>query len=194
MVRKAKQKSYLTPNEVAELLMVSPTTVRQWASQGKIKSSATPGGHRRFMRTDVDRFSREQGLTMQLPDDLTTRILIVDDDQDILTAIQQAVESIGATCQTAADGNQAVELAEQEKPDLIILDAMLPKRSGFLVMEKLRTSMTPADRPKVIMITGNPGKRHQEWATSLGANAFINKPFRMERLLDAVEKLFTAEG
>ncbi len=116
-------------------------------------------------------------------------VLIVDDDQDILTAIQQAVESNGATCQTAADGNQAVELAEQEKPDLIILDAMLPKRSGFLVMEKLRTSMEPADRPKVIMITGNPGKRHQEWATSLGANAFINKPFRMEKLIQTVTEL-----
>ena len=116
-------------------------------------------------------------------------VLIVDDDQDILTAIQQAVESNGATCQTAADGNQAVVLAEREKPDLIILDAMLPKRSGFLVMEKLRTSMTPADRPKVIMITGNPGKRHQEWATSLGANAFINKPFRMEKLIQTVSEL-----
>lgn len=116
-------------------------------------------------------------------------VLIVDDDQDILTAIQQAVESNGATCQTAVDGNQAVVMAEQEKPDLIILDAMLPKRSGFLVMEKLRTSMTPADRPKVIMITGNPGKRHQEWATSLGANAFINKPFRMEKLIQTVSEL-----
>ncbi len=116
-------------------------------------------------------------------------VLIVDDDQDILTAIQQAVESNGATCQTAVDGNQAVELAEKEKPDLIILDAMLPKRSGFLVMEKLRTSMKPDDRPKVIMITGNPGKRHQEWATSLGANAFINKPFRMEKLIQTVSEL-----
>lgn len=118
-------------------------------------------------------------------------VLIVDDDQDILTAIQQAIESNGASCQTASDGNQAVEMAEREKPDLIILDAMLPKRSGFLVMEKLRTSMTPADRPKVIMITGNPGKRHQEWATSLGANAFINKPFRMEKLIQTVTELLS---
>lgn len=116
-------------------------------------------------------------------------ILIVDDDQDILTAIQQAMESSGASCQTASDGNQAVEMAEQNQPDLIVLDAMLPKRSGFLVMEKLRSSMTPESRPKVIMITGNPGKRHQEWATSLGANAFINKPFRMEKLIKTAGEL-----
>lgn len=116
-------------------------------------------------------------------------ILIVDDDQDILTAIQQAMESSGASCQTASDGNQAVEMAEQNQPDLIVLDAMLPKRSGFLVMEKLRSSMTPESRPKVIMITGNPGRRHQEWATSLGANAFINKPFRMEKLIQTAGEL-----
>ena len=116
-------------------------------------------------------------------------ILIVDDDQDILTAIQQAMESSGASCQTASDGNQAVEMAEQGQPDLIVLDAMLPKRSGFLVMEKLRSSMSPESRPKVIMITGNPGKRHQEWATSLGANAFINKPFRMEKLIKTAGEL-----
>ena len=119
------------------------------------------------------------------------KILIVDDDQDILTAIQQAVEDAGGDTLTAADGNKAVELAEKDVPDLIILDAMLPKRSGFLVMEKLRNSMAPEVRPRIIMITGNPGKRHQEWATSLGANAFINKPFRMDKLIQTVGELLS---
>jgi CheY-like chemotaxis protein len=116
-------------------------------------------------------------------------ILIVDDDQDILTAIKQAVEDVQGETLIAGDGNRAVELAEQHKPDLIILDAMLPKRSGFLVMEKLRNSMNAESRPKIVMITGNPGRRHQEWATSLGANAFINKPFRMEKLIQTICEL-----
>jgi DNA-binding response OmpR family regulator len=118
-------------------------------------------------------------------------ILIVDDDRDILTAIQQAVEDAGGDTLTAEDGNKAVEVAERDQPDLIILDAMLPKRSGFLVMEKLRNSMEPEIRPKIIMITGNPGKRHQEWATSLGANAFINKPFRMDKLIQTAGELLS---
>ncbi|MCH7924472.1 MAG: response regulator, partial [Planctomycetes bacterium] len=46
-------------------------------------------------------------------------------------------------------------------------------------------------KPFVIMITGNVGKRHQTWAESLGVDGYLNKPFRMERLLEAVEKLFT---
>ena len=119
------------------------------------------------------------------------RILIVDDDRDILTAIQQAVEDAGGDTLTAEDGNKALEVAERDQPDLIILDAMLPKRSGFLVMEKLRNSMEAEIRPKIIMITGNPGKRHQEWATSLGANAFINKPFRMDKLIQTVGELLS---
>ncbi len=59
-----KGKPYLTPNEVAELLMVSPTTVRYWASKGRLKSAKTPGGHRRFMPADVDAFVRESDGTM----------------------------------------------------------------------------------------------------------------------------------
>ena len=119
------------------------------------------------------------------------KILIVDDDRDILGAIRQAVEDEQGETLTAEDGNTAVELAEKHRPDLIILDAMLPKRSGFLVMEKLRNSMPPESRPKIIMITGNPGKRHQEWATSLGANAFINKPFRMDKLIQTAGQLLS---
>jgi DNA-binding response OmpR family regulator len=119
------------------------------------------------------------------------KILIVDDDRDILGAIRQAVEDEQGETLTAEDGNTAVELAEKHGPDLIILDAMLPKRSGFLVMEKLRNSMPPESRPKIIMITGNPGKRHQEWATSLGANAFINKPFRMDKLIQTAGQLLS---
>jgi DNA-binding response OmpR family regulator len=119
------------------------------------------------------------------------KILIVDDDPDILGAIRQAVEDEQGETLTAEDGNTAVDLAEKHRPDLIILDAMLPKRSGFLVMEKLRNSMDPDSRPKIIMITGNPGKRHQEWATSLGANAFINKPFRMDKLIQTAGQLLS---
>ena len=119
------------------------------------------------------------------------KIIIDDEDRDILGAIRQAVEDEQGETLTAEDGNTAVELAEKHRPDLIILDAMLPKRSGFLVMEKLRNSMPPESRPKIIMITGNPGKRHQEWATSLGANAFINKPFRMDKLIQTAGQLLS---
>lgn len=119
-------------------------------------------------------------------------ILIVEDDPDMVTALETVLADTGATIKTAMDGNAAIKVAQESDPDLILLDAMLPKRSGFLVLEKLKgTNKKRGEKPFVIMITGNVGKRHQTWAESLGVDGYINKPFRMERLLEAVEKLFT---
>lgn len=116
-------------------------------------------------------------------------VLIVEDDPDMLTALTTVIDETGATIETAADGNAAIERAEAFGPDLVILDAMLPKRSGFLVLEKLKSGKKKGDKPRIIMITGNEGKRHQAWAESLGVDGYLNKPFRMERLLESMQKL-----
>lgn len=117
-------------------------------------------------------------------------ILLVDDDLDMLTALRSALDDSGAIIKTAVDGNQALEMASEFDPDIIVLDAMLPKRSGFLVLEKLKgPGRKRGQRPFVIMITGNAGKRHQTWAESLGVDDYLNKPFRMERLVESIEKL-----
>jgi CheY-like chemotaxis protein len=119
-------------------------------------------------------------------------ILIVDDDPDMLTALTALLDDTGATIETASDGNQAIELVAEFDPDLIVLDAMLPKRSGFLVLEKLKgATKKRGQRPYVIMITGNEGKRHQQWAESLGVDGYLNKPFRMEKLVDSMTRLLT---
>jgi len=119
-------------------------------------------------------------------------ILLVDDDRDILATMQAALSDLGPTILTAADGNEAIAQSEQKNPDLVVLDQMLPKRSGFLVMEKLKRGKKKSDPPRVIMITGNLGSRHKIYAESLGVDTYINKPFRMEKLLDAVKKLLGA--
>ena len=116
-------------------------------------------------------------------------VLVVDDDRDILTAVASAVSELGAKVLTAMDGNAAVEQAEQNEPDLIVLDMMLPKRSGFLVMERLKRGKKKADPPRVVVITSNLGSRHKTYAASLGVDEYINKPFRMEKLLAAIRKL-----
>ncbi len=119
-------------------------------------------------------------------------VLIVEDDPDMVTALETVLADTGATIKTAMDGNAAIKVAQESDPDLILLDAMLPKRSGFLVLEKLKgTNKKRGEKPFVIMITGNVGKRHQTWAESLGVDGYINKPFRMERLLETIEKIFT---
>ena len=117
------------------------------------------------------------------------RVLLVDDDHDILTSMQAAFEPTGAVIDTAANGNKAVELAEKTNPDLIVLDMMLPGRSGFLVLEKLKAKKPRNAKPYVIMITGNQGARHKMYAESLGVSEYFNKPVKLDKLIASAERL-----
>jgi DNA-binding response OmpR family regulator len=119
----------------------------------------------------------------------TKRILLVDDDGEIIEAMRFALESRGYTILVARDGNQGLAMAEREDPDLVILDMMMPKRSGFLVLEKLRRTRPANDRVKVIMITANEGSRHKAYAEMLEVDDYIRKPFAMDKLLEAVQRL-----
>ena len=112
-------------------------------------------------------------------------ILIIDDDVEIVESVRYALEGEGYQVVIARDGNQGLALAEREDPDLIILDMMMPKRSGFLVLEKLRRMSD--DMVPVIMITGNEGSRHKAYAELLGVSDYIRKPFQMDKLLRAVD-------
>jgi DNA-binding response OmpR family regulator len=115
------------------------------------------------------------------------RILLVDDDAEIIESLRLALEGNGYTVLIARDGNQGLALSERENPDLVILDMMMPKRSGFLVLEKMRrTRDTPL---RVIMITANEGSRHKAYAEMLGVDDYIRKPFPMDRLIESVQRL-----
>lgn len=114
------------------------------------------------------------------------RILVVDDDPDILGSIELALRAAGAETRTASDGSAAVSALHDERPDLVVLDMMLPKASGFLVLERLQ-ELDPA--PAVIMVTANQGRRHQAYAESLGVGAYFLKPVPLQRLVAKAEEL-----
>ena len=108
------------------------------------------------------------------------RILVVDDDPEIRAAVDHALQAEGALTQVCGDGNSAVRIVEGDPPDLVVLDMMLPKRSGFLVLEKIKKLEQP---PRVVMVTANEGKRHQQYAEDLGVDGYVLKPVRLERLI-----------
>jgi len=108
------------------------------------------------------------------------KILIVDDDSEVLASIDSALQAEGALTQTCGDGNTAVRICEADPPDLVVLDMMLPKRSGFLVLEKIKQLPSA---PRVIMVTANEGRRHQQYAENLGVDGYLLKPLRLERLI-----------
>ena len=104
----------------------------------------------------------------------------------MLVVVDAALKAEGAKTKQCSDGNTAVHLCEKDQPNLVVLDMMLPKRSGFLVLERIKEMQAP---PRVIMITANEGKRHQAYAETLGVDAYLHKPLRLERLVQLAQEL-----
>lgn len=115
------------------------------------------------------------------------KILLVDDDREILQAMKTVLETKGYNVVTASDGNAGLAVAEQEAPDLVVVDMMMPKKSGFLVLEKLKCR--GADSPKVMMVTANEGGRHRAYAEMLGVDDYMRKPFALDKFLEHIEVL-----
>ncbi len=114
------------------------------------------------------------------------KVLIVDDDEDVLGSIDLAMRAEGASTRMVTDGNAAVSACQEGMPDAVVLDMMLPKRSGFLVLEKIKEQEDP---PVVVMVTANQGKRHMAYAESMGVDAYLTKPFPLQRLVDTLVDL-----
>ena len=117
-------------------------------------------------------------------------ILIVDDDRDLVDGLRSMLERQGHRVIQAHDGNKAKQTVYEQKPDLMILDMMMPKMGGYPVLEHFKGK---TDAPPIIMITANEGSRHKAYAEYLGVVEYIRKPFAVEKLLDAVAKAFAIE-
>ena len=118
------------------------------------------------------------------------RVLIVDDDPDVLQAMEITLRAEGALIKGVTDGNAAILACQgEEPPDVVLLDMMLPKRSGFLVLEKIKGY---EDAPIVVMVTANEGHRHHAYAESLGVDAYMHKPVPMQKLVDQLVELLDA--
>ncbi len=114
------------------------------------------------------------------------RVLIVDDDPDIRESVDMALQAEGALTMAVGDGNAAVDICNDDPPDLVVLDMMLPGRSGFLALEKIKGK---ADSPMVIMMTANEGRRHQVYAENLGVDAYLIKPVPLSQLVETAAEL-----
>lgn len=119
------------------------------------------------------------------------RIVVVDDDIDVADSMRLALTTEGASVRVVSDGNAAVRTILDDKPDVVLLDMMLPKRSGFLVLEQIKGY---EDSPIVIMVTANEGKRHQNYAESVGVDRYLQKPVPLTLLIETVKELLDARG
>lgn len=181
------QKDYLTPAEVAEWLMVSPITVRQWADKGWLAALTTPGGHRRFARDAVEIFARERRLRFNRPAS-AARILVVDDDTQLAGYLHELLHTSLENCavEIARNGFEAGQKVQTFRPGLILLDLMMPGMDGFEVCVHLRT--TPATQNiRIIAMTGFATAEYTSRIIAAGAESCFTKPLDAPALLAAIE-------
>jgi excisionase family DNA binding protein len=182
---KSRQKNHLTPNEVAELLMVNPVTVRQWAARGLLRSLTTPGGHRRVLLSDVEEFARSRGATpVARSSGRPDRVLIVDDDPQLGRFIADLICARDSRVETeiAHDGFEAGIKVESFRPHALVLALMMPGMDGFEVCRRLRARPT-LNHIRIVAMTGFPSTDNVERILAAGADACLPKPPDAERLL-----------
>ena len=117
---------------------------------------------------------------------VTRTVLVIDDDPDIREALQATLEGRGFRVRCAADGEAGVAAALVVRPDLVIVDMMMPRASGFVVLERLKHQhRLPVP---IIMLTANDSDHQQAYAEFLGADVYLRKPVRAAQLFQAVER------
>lgn len=180
------KKSFLTSNDVATLLRVSPVTVRQWAQKGLLQAECTPGGHRRFLLEEIERFAGEHDISLHDPDS-ELRVLIVDDDEQIASflteLLSEAAEPI--VVESAYDGFEAGRRVHGFRPHVILLDLMMPGMDGFEVCRTLKQDMTTRNT-RIIAMTGYPSPENIERILNAGAEVCLSKPLDRDAVYNAI--------
>jgi DNA-binding response OmpR family regulator len=121
--------------------------------------------------------------------DSKPRILIVDDEPDLLTVLRFGLEAAGFEVIQASDGEQGLALARQQLPDLMILDLMLPRMDGYKVCRALKFDERFRGMP-IVILSARSGEQDRQLAYTMGADAFVTKPYEMRGLVAVIrEKL-----
>lgn len=120
-------------------------------------------------------------------------ILIVDDEPNIVLSVEFLMKRAGHEVAIARDGQEALDMLSQTKPDLMILDVMMPRKNGFEVCSEVRANPELADLP-VLMLTAKGREAEMKKGLSLGADAYMTKPFSTHELVTKVNEMLTQRG
>jgi excisionase family DNA binding protein len=179
---------WLTLGQAAEYLGVAQSTIRKWSDSGRLPAFYTPGGHRRFRRSDLDAFlSSSRGTPLRGG----PVILIVDDDARLREFVRVNLEMDGYSVREAASAAEGLAALDEEPPDLILLDVMMPEVDGWEMLRRVR-ERHGVDSIPVIMFSGKVDERTAEAAEERGAQAFIGKPFDPQQLIQSTKQLLRA--
>jgi len=180
-------KTIYTTHEVSRLLHVNPRSVINWIEQNLLPSYRTPGGHRRIRHDDLLAFLRKH----QIPIPATLvdgrfGVLIVDDEDEIVELIKNFLERQGTyDISTASDGITALIEVGRTKPDLLILDIMIPGVDGVEVCRRIKAE--PSNKTTIIAVSGTTEKERK--GLQAGADAFMLKPINLDQLHAEAKRL-----
>ena len=176
---------WLTLGQAAKYLGVAQSTIRKWSDSGRLPAFYTPGGHRRFRRGDLDQFLGSSRTSGAGPPPL---VLIVDDDPNLREFLRANLEMDGYQVREAGSAEEGLAALDDEPPDLILLDVMMPQVDGWEMLRLVRERHGVASIP-VVMFSGKVDDEDVAAAQERGADAFIGKPFDPEQLLASTKQL-----
>ena len=185
----ASDPDWLTLGQAAKYLGVAQSTIRKWSDNGRVPAFYTPGGHRRYRRSDLDNFldrSGPGGGTQQGP-----LVLIVDDDERVREYVRVNLEMEGYSVRESGSAVEGLAVLEDVSPDLVLLDVMMPEVDGWEMLRRLQERHGVGAVP-VVMFSGKVNDNAAEEASVRGAQGFIGKPFDPQQLIEQAKQLLPA--
>ena len=178
---------WLTLGQAAKYLGVAQSTMRKWSDVGRVPAFYTPGGHRRYRRADLDQFLDRSGRGA-VPAGPGPLVLIVDDDDRLREFVRVNLEVEGYNVREAGNAEEGLAALEEEPPDLILLDVMMPQVDGWEMLRRVQERHGVGSIP-VIMFSGKVDEDSAGEAASRGAQGFLGKPFDPRSLIESTKQL-----
>ena len=185
-----RDKQIFTTGEAAELCKVSQQTIIRCFDSGRLRGFRVPGSRfRRIPREELIKFMKENNIPSDALESGKKRILVVDDDEQIVELFRDVLGRDGRfEIKTAATGYDAGVLTESFRPDLMLLDFMLPDVNGNVVCKTVRQN-PELSAMKIIIVSGVVKQDEIDDLRKAGADDFIKKPFNIEKLLARIVEL-----
>ena len=181
---------WLTLGQAAKYLGVAQSTIRKWSDQSRLPAFYTPGGHRRYRRRDLDAFVSGSANAAGARVRGTPLVLIVDDDPRIREFVRVNLEMDGYVVREAGSAEEGLEALEEQPPDLILLDVMMPGVDGWEMLRRMQERHGMGAIP-VVMFSGQADSSDSD-AQARGARAFLGKPFNPQDLITRTKDLLRA--
>ena len=182
---------WLTLGQAAKYLGVAQSTMRKWSDLGRVPAFYTPGGHRRYRRSDLDQFLDRSGPSAAgagYAPSSGPLVLIVDDDERVREYVRVNPEAEGYAVREAGSAEEGLAVLGEASPDLILLDVMMPQVDGWEMLRRVQEHTGVGAIP-VIMFSGKVDEQSAGEARSRGAQAFIGKPFDPRSLIESTKQL-----